>query len=243
MHRLPHWTVTSSRDVLDASPFLKVRVETVELPHGRQIPDYYQLEMRSSARMFAETAEGRIIVYRQYRHGTRRVGLVFPRGHLEGGEDPHQTAQRELLEETGFEADTWTYLGGFVVNANQGGAISHMFHATGCRRIASPRSDDLEESEILLLYRDELLAAIGRGENHLPDPDRARQHGLAGRDRQGPRRVTVPDWHSSPHDAGELKSAQLVLSALAAPITWICPNSPSLAIQGSLRWGRHYPAS
>jgi ADP-ribose pyrophosphatase len=30
-----------------------------------------------------------------------------------------------------------------------------------------PRSDDLEETEILLLSRDELLAAIGRREIHL----------------------------------------------------------------------------
>jgi hypothetical protein len=30
--RSSHWTVISSREVLGASPFLKVRVETVELP-------------------------------------------------------------------------------------------------------------------------------------------------------------------------------------------------------------------
>jgi ADP-ribose pyrophosphatase len=71
------------------------------------------------------------------------------------------------MEETGFEASAWTYLGGFVVNANQGGAVSHMFHATGCRRIASPQSDDLEASEILLLTREGLLAAIGRAEIHI----------------------------------------------------------------------------
>jgi ADP-ribose pyrophosphatase len=166
MPRSPHWTVISSRDVLDASPFLKVRVETVELPDGRRITDYYQLEMRSFACVFAETTDGLIIVYRQYRHGTRRVGLVFPGGHLEEGEEPRDAARRELLEETGFEAGTWTYLGGYVVNANQGAAVSHMFHAAGCRRVAAPSSDDLEETEILLLSRYELLAAIGRGEIH-----------------------------------------------------------------------------
>jgi hypothetical protein len=32
------WTVLSSRDLLDASPFLKVRVETIRLPDGRCIP-------------------------------------------------------------------------------------------------------------------------------------------------------------------------------------------------------------
>jgi ADP-ribose pyrophosphatase len=67
-------------------PYLKVRVETIELPDGRRIPDYYQLEMPSFACIFAETLEGRIIVYRQYRHGPRRVGLVFSGGRLEPNE-------------------------------------------------------------------------------------------------------------------------------------------------------------
>jgi ADP-ribose pyrophosphatase len=167
MPRTPNWTVISTHDVLDVSPFLKVRVETIELPDGRRIPDYHQLEMPSFACVFAETIDDLIIVYRQYRHGPRRVGLVFPGGHLDDGEAPAEAARRELLEETGFEANAWTYLGGFVVNANKGRAVSHMFHATGCYRIASLRSDDLEASEILLLRRDELLAGIGRREIHI----------------------------------------------------------------------------
>ncbi|MBP2303216.1 NUDIX hydrolase [Azospirillum picis] len=161
------WTVLTSRDLLDAAPFLKVRVETVELPDGRRIDDYYQFDMPSFACIFAETADGRIVTYRQYRHGPRRVGLVFPGGHLSPGEAPLDAARRELREETGMEAEHWTGLGAYMVNANQGGAWSHMFHATGCRQVAEPVADDLEDTEILLLTRDELLQAIGRGEMHL----------------------------------------------------------------------------
>lgn len=169
MTRHPHrpWTVVDSRTLVDADPFLTLRVETVELPDGRRIDDYYQFDMPSFACVFAETTDGRIITYRQYRHGPRQVGLAFPGGHLSPGEEPLTAARRELLEETGMEAERWTALGAYMVNANQGGAWSHMFHATGCRPVAAPLSDDLEDTEILLLTRPELLAAIGRGEMHL----------------------------------------------------------------------------
>ena len=161
---LKPWTVVSSRDVLDASPFLKVRVETVELPDGRRVEDYYQLDTPSFACIFAETEDGRVITYRQYRHGPRRVCLAFPGGHLGPGEDPLAAAKRELLEETGFEAADWQDLGGYMVNTNQGGAVSHMFRATGCRKVAAPDTDDLEETELLFLSRAELMEAVGRGE-------------------------------------------------------------------------------
>jgi ADP-ribose pyrophosphatase len=75
----------SSRDVFDGSPFLKVRVETIELPDGRFIPDYFQLEMPSFSCIFAETSDDRIIVYRQYRHHP------IPSAHIRTRADaPHQ---------------------------------------------------------------------------------------------------------------------------------------------------------
>lgn len=160
---LKPWTVAASRDLLDASPFLKVRVETIDLPDGRRIEDYYQLEMPSFACIFAETEDGRVITYRQYRHGPKRVSLVFPGGHLNPGEDPLDTAKRELLEETGFVGADWQDLGSYTVNSNQGGAVSHMFRATGCRKVAEPDSDDLEETQVLFLTRAELLEAAGHG--------------------------------------------------------------------------------
>ena len=162
--RLRPWTVVNSRNLLDAEPFLKVHVETVELPDGRIISDYYQLEMPSYVCIYAETEDGRALICRQYRHGPRRINFVFPGGHISPDELPLDAAKRELMEETGFEAAAWTKLGSYTVNGNQGGAMSYMFHATGCRRVAEPQSDDLEETEILLMSRAELLSAIGRRE-------------------------------------------------------------------------------
>jgi len=54
-----------------------------------------------------------VILERQFRYPLARVFIEFPAGKLESGEAIIDCAQRELLEETGYRARDWTYLGGF----------------------------------------------------------------------------------------------------------------------------------
>lgn len=161
---LQPWRVVASRDLLDAPPWIKVRAETVELPDGRVVADFIQIEQPDFVCVFADMEDGTVIAQRQYRHGPREVCLTFPGGHAEPGEDPSEAARRELLEETGCVAAAWRPLGTYVVNANARSALAHMFHATGCRRVAEPDSGDLEEVRLEYLTRDELRAAFARGE-------------------------------------------------------------------------------
>ncbi len=71
--------------------------------------------------MFAQTDKGAVVMARHYKHGPRHVILSLPAGHLEPGEQPLDSAKRELLEETGFVADDkdWRSLGSFVVSGNE----------------------------------------------------------------------------------------------------------------------------
>ncbi|ALG71383.1 NUDIX hydrolase [Azospirillum thiophilum] len=161
---LKPWAVLDSRELLDASPYLKVRAETVQLPDGRTVDSFYQLDQPDYALMFVETADGQVVMLRSYKHGPRRVSLTFPAGAIEPGEEPLAAAKRELLEETGYAADDWTALGGFVVGANFRGSTCHMFHARGARKVAEPDSGDLEEMRIELHSTRALIDAAANGD-------------------------------------------------------------------------------
>ncbi len=57
---LRKWKVRGERELLDASPFLKVSAQRIELPDGRIVENFYQLAMPDFASIFAETEDGRI---------------------------------------------------------------------------------------------------------------------------------------------------------------------------------------
>ncbi|WP_377809585.1 NUDIX domain-containing protein [Azospirillum sp. A29] len=158
------WDVLDSRELLDASPYLKVRAETVQLPDGRTVENFYQIDQPDFALMYVETEDCKVVMLRTYKHGPRRVSLTFPAGAIEPGEDPLAAARRELLEETGYAADDWTALGGFVVGANSRGSTCHMFHAKGARKVAEPDQGDLEDMRIELHSARELIDAAAQGD-------------------------------------------------------------------------------
>jgi hypothetical protein len=69
-----------------------------------------------------------------------------------------------LREETGYSADEWFFLGRYAVDGNRGSGHAHLFLARGARYIQPIDADDLEEQELLLLTRAELVDALAAGE-------------------------------------------------------------------------------
>jgi ADP-ribose pyrophosphatase len=157
------WKVLSRRELLDGRPWLRVFVETLRLPDGREIEGFYSLEMPDYAVIFA-TAGDRILVQRHYKHGPARVGIHLPAGHLQPGEEPLQAAQRELREETGYVSDTWRLLGTFVVDGNRGAGHAHLFRAENAHQVSPPSSPDLEEAETALISLSQLRQALRQGD-------------------------------------------------------------------------------
>ncbi len=157
------WEVVAERQVLEAPPWVNVSVQTVELPNGKVVDDYYQIDLGEYIVVFAQTPEGQVIVERQYKHGLGEVTLTMPSGSIEGDESPLVAAQRELLEETGYVSDEWQSIGSFVVNGNQRCGQAHYFTAKNAHNVTEPNSGDLEAMQILLMSPEEVLEALRTG--------------------------------------------------------------------------------
>lgn len=158
------WKTVQENVVFDASPYLKVLKQRVELPDGKTVDDFFQVHLRAFAVVVPVLPDGRILTIRQYKHGLGRVSLTFPAGFVEDGEAPDVAVRRELLEETGYEAQSLTHLGEFVDNGNQRGCVGNYYVATGCNKIAEPDSGDLEEMEIAALSTADIDAALANGD-------------------------------------------------------------------------------
>jgi len=160
----PRWKVRRRRSELRRRPWLEVFEEHVELPDGRLIDDFYTVEMQDFVVVVALTPTGEVVVESLYRHGPGRVTWSLPAGFLHAGRDPVESAILELREETGYEAESWTLLGRFVVDGNRGCGWCNCLLARDAKRVSEPRSDDLAEAQVALLPWDRMLHLLFAGD-------------------------------------------------------------------------------
>jgi len=158
------WEVLKDNLIYDAPPWVKLSVQQVRLPNGKVVDNFHRVEMPEYAVVVAKTANGRMIMERQYKHGLDKVSLMLPGGLIEPGEEPIAAAKRELIEETGYSAENWQSLGFFVANANYGCGKAHVFTAENAKKMKDPNSGDLEDMEIVLMKLESLAVAVRSGE-------------------------------------------------------------------------------
>ncbi|WP_225547074.1 NUDIX domain-containing protein [Chromobacterium violaceum] len=99
-----------SSELVYQGGFIKVRKDRVALPDGNESAREYILHPGAVA-VLALTPEGELVLERQYRYPAGREFIEIPAGKIDPDEAPELTARRELLEETGYQAGRWTYLG------------------------------------------------------------------------------------------------------------------------------------
>lgn len=158
----PRWRRIASSYVID-SHFLRIRKDTVELPNGNVIPDYYVRESAGFVMIFALTREQRVVLTRQYRYGSDSIGLELPAGMLERNEDPADCARRELLEETGHTVARIEPLGTYAAEPVRSTARAHLFLATGAHATHEQRLDPTEHIDVETASLDDFAAMLRDG--------------------------------------------------------------------------------
>lgn len=104
-----------------------------------------------------------LVLVRQYRRAVERMLLELPAGTLGTGELPLRCAKRELAEETGWTAKTWTRLGGIYPAPGLLSEKMTFFLATGLQQQqAHPEPDEILVPVVVSLKQ--AFAAIRSGE-------------------------------------------------------------------------------
>jgi 8-oxo-dGTP pyrophosphatase MutT (NUDIX family) len=132
------------------------RVVAMPQPGG---DPYYMLELPDYVSVIALTPARELLLVQQYRPVVQRHTLELPAGHVEENERPEDAAHRELLEETGFEAEQVELLGTLVPDVGRLANRMWCYFASDVR--PSSRRHDREPgvTVIVLPERDALRRA------------------------------------------------------------------------------------
>lgn len=157
------WRVLDRRYVYDRSPYMVMREDTVQLPNGAIIQDYFVFEYPNWVSVLAVTTDEQFVLIRQYRHGIGAVHYELAAGVVDAGETLLRSAQRELLEETGYGGGEWQPWLSACANPGTHTNTCHIFLAKGVSRIAEAQLEHTEDIQVSILSRETLLMAMETG--------------------------------------------------------------------------------
>ncbi len=150
---------TSSRRTFEGR-LIRVRVDEVELEDGRRSTREI-VEHPGAVAILAWDGE-RLATVRQWRHPAERELIEIPAGTLDPGEEPLETATRELAEECGLAAARWEEGPRFFTAPGFCTELMHTFLATDLTDAPSIAAVD-EELEPGWMTLPEALTAIEEG--------------------------------------------------------------------------------
>lgn len=189
------WPVIASEDLYrGAAPFA---VRSDRLHHPGDSPeeafDRVVVEHPGAAVVLAVDEAERVLVVRQYRHPVEHRLVELPAGLLDKpGEDPEEAARRELVEEAGYQAGSWTHLGSTFSSPGITAEVIHLYLARDLvpadRGDFEPRHEEADMELLWVTFADLLDGVLSGRTTNAPMVNAvllARARGLVGKTSEG----------------------------------------------------------
>jgi 8-oxo-dGTP pyrophosphatase MutT (NUDIX family) len=156
------WKTLTSRTAYE-NAWLRVREDEVLRPDGK--PGIYGVvEIRPSIGVLALNEKNEVALVGQWRYTLNRYTWEIVRGGSSEGEtDLLAVAQRELREETGYEARSWQPVGSVDVCNGVTTDVQHLFIARELSFLGA-HQDEVEEIETCWRPFDQAVAMVRSGE-------------------------------------------------------------------------------
>lgn len=157
---MDRWQVSERRTLFE-HPWLQIVLDTLTRD-GQDWPYIYVVSPMEAVAVVALTADGKLVLTRQYRHPVGGIIYDLPAGRMGEREEPLAAARRELEEETGYRAGQWEALARYNPYPGSMRAATNLFFATDLRP-GTQRLDPDEELEVVLIPVNEVVEGILAG--------------------------------------------------------------------------------
>ncbi|SDH10592.1 ADP-ribose pyrophosphatase [Alteribacillus persepolensis] len=155
---------TINKQSLYQGKIIDVNLHDVTLPNGktskREIVNH-----PGAVALICVTEEKKLVMVRQYRKALEKEIVEIPAGKLEKGEDPEDTAKRELEEETGYQTDYLKKVASFYTSPGFADELVHLFE-TGTLTEGKAATDEDEFVEVIEATIEEAEKMIETEEIH-----------------------------------------------------------------------------
>lgn len=158
--------ITTQEKVEYTTKIFKVLKRAMKIESENHESEFAIVEAPDWINVIALTENNEIVLVEQYRYGIDKPTLEFPGGMVDEGEDPLETSERELLEETGFSGDEWYDLGAVSSNPAFLTNYTYTYLVRNCKRIADQKLDGNERINVQIIPFEDFLELVKNGTVH-----------------------------------------------------------------------------